>query len=629
MRTRPVLSLILCGLPLICAPVLADDTEPEMVVVTATRVPTRQSQLASSVTVITADEIASKQEVTLPDVLKDVPGLNLVQTGGPGGLTSVFMRGTNSNHTKVLIDGIDVSDPSSATGTYDFGQMLAGTIDRVEVLRGPQSGLYGSDAIGGVINIITRSGEGPPKLEASAEGGSFDTFNQTGSLMGSEGGFHYTANVEHFHSGATPVTPLDLLAPGEKRNDDYYDNLTGSTKLGYFFGNGLDLGLVARQTSTQLRFTGDDYNVPPYTGVPDATQSESDTSETYARAFAHLVSSDGALDQTLDFAYTRKRTASYSPDVAFSLDTGERRKVDLQEIVKATRSQTVVFGAEYARDEITEPLSVSDSIASGYAELQSRLWGGLSSAINVRYDDNNLFGGKTTYRVAPTYTIEATGTQIRASWGTGFKAPTLSELYQSFPAYNFFANPDLKPETSEGYDVGIEQALGAQARIGVTYFDNHLRNLIDDNATFTSYANVGRATTSGIESFITYQPWKPLSLRIDYTYTQAIDDILDEELERRPKHKASVDASWQVTHQLALDATVLTLSSWFDVTRDSLVPYATAPGYTTVNLAAHYDFTTQLRLYARVDNLLDRHYEDPLGFLQPSLGVYGGVDVKL
>ncbi|MGH8211449.1 MAG: TonB-dependent receptor, partial [Steroidobacteraceae bacterium] len=205
----------------------ADEDTAAAVVVTATRIPTPEAEVASSITVVTADDIAAKQNQTLPDVLKDVPGLNVVQAGGPGAQTSVFMRGTNSNHTKVLVDGIDVSDPSNPSDSFDFGQFLAQDIQRVEVLRGPQSGLYGSDAIGGVINIITKSGAGPVHFNASAQGGSFSTFNQTGGVSGSDGPFHYTANVEHLHSGATPVTPLDLLPSGVPRIDDYYDNLTG------------------------------------------------------------------------------------------------------------------------------------------------------------------------------------------------------------------------------------------------------------------------------------------------------------------------------------------------------------------------------------------------------------------
>src|SRR5208283_6019264 len=200
-------ALALLGILLVC-PVrvsIADDinalAEPvalPTVVVTPTRLPTPESEVGSSITVITEEDIQRKQERTLPDALADVPGLNVVQTGGPGGQTSVFIRGTNSNHVKVLIDGIDVSDPSNPSQSFDFGQLLTGDIERIEVLRGPQSGLYGSDAIGGVISITTKSGSGPPKLTATVEGGSFGTFNQRTSLSGSQDNFNYAFNIQHF-----------------------------------------------------------------------------------------------------------------------------------------------------------------------------------------------------------------------------------------------------------------------------------------------------------------------------------------------------------------------------------------------------------------------------------------------
>lgn len=628
---RKPLSFPWCGLFVISA--FADaahsaaSDSPDTVIVGATRVPTPEAQVASSVTVITAEEISARQERSLADVLKDVPGLNVVRTGGPGGQTSVFVRGTSSNHTKVLVDGIDVSDPSSAGTSFDFSQFLTLDIERVEVLRGPQSGLYGSDAIGGVINIVTKRGSGPAQVSASAEGGSFATFNQTGDIRGSVDKFHYSADVEHFHSGATPVTPLNLLAPGETRNDDYYDNLTTATKLGYDVTRMFDVSLVGRYTDAHLRETGDDFSTFP--SFPAAQQTPINTAEYYGRASAHLVLFDGFLDQTLGVAYTHKRTLTLEPAFPAGLATGKRIKIDWQGALKFSPAHTLVVGAEHARDQISEPISAANNIESGYAELQSRFSDSFFSAINTRYDTNDRFGSKVTYRVAPAYLIPGTGTKLKASVGSGFKAPTLSELFQDFPPF-FFANPNLRPETSTGYDAGVEQASEGEAiRAGVTYFYNRIRNLITTAASGITSANIGRAHTDGVESFIAYNPIKAITLRADYTYTQATDDESGEELIRRPKHKAVLNAGWQATAALSLNANVLALGSWIDGNRDFSIPRLSAPSYTVVNLAASFDIDPHFTVFGRVDNLFDRQYQDPVGFLQPRIGAFVGIRARL
>ena len=608
----------------------ADETNSETVVVTATRIPTPESEVASSMTVITADDVAAKQSQTLTDLLKDAPGLNLVQSGGPGAQTSIYMRGTNANHTKVLVDGIDVSDPSSPQGTFDFSQFLTQDIQTVEILRGPQSGLYGSDAIGGVINIITRGGQGPTQFSATAQGGSFDTFNQGAGVSGSSEGFHYSANLEHFHSGSTPVTPLDLLSPGEPRNNDYYDNLTGSTKLGFDVTKNFDLGLVARYTDSHLRLTGDD----PFTfpSTPEAQQSASNTHQFYTRATAHLLTFEGTLEQTLGVAYSRVDSSDFTPpaDGPPTYFSGERLKADWQGNIKLAPTQTLVLGAEHERDEIRSPVANDLSIDSGYAELQSGFGDAFFDTLSVRYDDNDRFGGKVTYRVAPLYVIKETGTRLKASLGSGFKAPTLDELFHDYPAFNFFANPNLKPETSLGYELGFEQTVAATTvSFGATYFHNNIRNLITDNADFTSYANIGRARTDGVESFVAYQPLKVLTLRLDYTYTEAIDEILNQELLRRPKHKGSLNVLWQATTKVSLDTRILAVGSWVDGNRDFSIPRLTAPGYTTVDVAAHYDINSKLALLARVSNLFNRRFENPIGFQQPGVGAYAGIKLQL
>ena len=607
-----------------------EDAELPSTVVTATRIPTPELQIASSVTVVTQEEIAARQIRTLPDLLKEVPGLNVVQSGGPGGLTSVFMRGTNPNHTKVLIDGIDVGDPSSSNAAFDFGQLLTSDIQKVEVLRGPQSGLYGSDAVGGVINVITKSGSGPAQFNAGIEAGSFDTFNQTAGLSGSVDKFHYAANFQHFHSGSTPVTPSDYLQPGQARINDYYDNLTGSTKLGYDVTDTFDLGLVARYTDSHLRFTGDNFAFFPSPSVPDTAQSDSNSKQYYTRATAHLVSFGGAFDQTLGAAYSNIKSHDFSPDGPTETDNfGARVKFDWQGIVTLPANEKLVLGAEHQHDSITTPISASTNIDSGYVELQSNFFDGFYDTLAVRYDDNNRFGSKVTYRFAPEYLIADSGTKIKASIGTGFKAPTLVELFQSFPDFFFFANPNLKPETDLGWDAGFEQALlNNSLRFGMTYFRINIKDLITSSADFSTWANIGRAKTQGVESFVTYQPIATLTFRLDYTYTQATDETTMLELLRRPKNKESLNTSWQATDRLSLNATVLSVGSRVDTNRDGSIPRLNAPGYTTVDLAAIYDLSSHWALTARASNLLNRHYQNPDAFDQPTLGAFAGIKAK-
>jgi vitamin B12 transporter len=233
---------------------------PPVLVTTPTRLPTPESEVGSSITVVPSEEIERKQERMLPDALQDVPGLNVVQTGGPGGTTSVFIRGANANQTKVFIDGIDATDP--ATGTFNFEHILTWDIDRVEVVRGPQSGLYGADAIGGVVNIITKQGLGPPQFGGSIEGGSFGTFNQNVGVRGSLDRFNYYVDFAYWNSSNPPVTPTDLLPLGRQANDNAYDNKTLSSRFGFNLADNFDIGLVTRYIDTSLLFTGDDFLGP-------------------------------------------------------------------------------------------------------------------------------------------------------------------------------------------------------------------------------------------------------------------------------------------------------------------------------------------------------------------------------
>jgi len=630
-------ALIALGLPALAQGIEIDvvsgnPNTSEYVVVGATRIPTPISEIASSVTVITAADIEARQQRSLPDVLRSVPGLNIVQTGGAGGQTALFLRGTNANHTKVLLDGIDMADPSTPSGAIDISKLLAGDIAKVEVLRGPQGALYGSDAIGGVVNIITKGGEGPMKITANLEGGSFDTFNQGGSVSGSEGDFHYQATVQHFFSGATPVTPLNLLPPGQRRNDDFYNNVTTSTKLGYTVTDNFDVGFVGHYYNSLSKITGDAFDFVTFASFPSPIRTRISSIQYESRATAHLVLWDGRFDQTFGVAYGSTIVATQDPDNGDSRAIGDRVKLDWQGNVRVIDGQTVVLGAETARDALHPGLSfgfpstLSRGITTnaGFAELQSDFDFGLHNSVSIRYDDNSRFGNKTTWKIAPAWVIGET--KLKASAGTGFKAPALQQLYGTFGG-----NALLKPETSFGYDVGIEQSLFDGAVTGgVTWFQNNIKNLIVSGPAPTfKLLNVGRARTDGVESFVAWKAMDTLTLRADYTYTDALDAGTKLALLRRPRHKASIGGDWQATDDLSLNATLLYVGPQIDGNRDFSIPRLKMPDYVTIDLAASYKLTDKWSLFGRIENLTDTDYQSPDGFLRPRLGAYGGIKVNL
>jgi vitamin B12 transporter len=625
-RQTLVLLAVLLACPFQASAADDDTSSPPVslppVVVTPTRLPTPENEVGSSITVIPSEEIERKQERTLPDALKDVPGLNVIQTGGPGGQTSVFIRGANANQTKVFIDGIDATDP--ATGTFNFEHILTWDIDRVEIVRGPQSGLYGADAIGGVVNIITKTGTGPAQFGGSIEGGSFGTFNQNVGVKGSLDRFNYYVDFAHWNSSDTPVTPSDLLPLGRQAHDNAYDNKTLSSRFGITLADNFDIGLVTRYIDTSLLFTGDDF-----LGSEALRSTEADQ-QLFTRGTAHLVSFDGVFDQTVGLAYTKFNQRDFdpnTPDALASFFDGDRLKADWQGNLNLMPGQVLTLRAEHQRDEITVPIAeITDNAAM--IQLQSGFADRLFNAASVRYDNYDTFGGKTTFRVAPALLFPETDSKLKGSVGTGFKAPTLAELFQNFPSFNFFGNPNLKPETSIGFDLGFEQALlEKRLQFGATYFHNNIDNLININSTATSFENVGRATTYGAEAFLAYTPWEPLTLHADYTFLIAKDDILDQELLRRPKNKASLDAAWHITEKAVLSATLLYVGPWVDANRVGTVTGLQANGYTLVNLAGSYDLGNGVSAYARINNLLDRRYQNPIGFLQPGLGVYAGIRV--
>ena len=608
--------------------------------VSATGIATPLDQIASSVTVITAADIARSQRRTLPDVLSNVPGLNVVQTGGPGGQTAIFMRGTNSNHIKVLLDGIDVGDPSTPNGAIDLAHIATGDIERVEVLRGPQGGLYGANSIGGVISITTRKGEGPAKARATLEGGALGTFNQSAALSGARDRFDYAFSVAHLRSTNVDVTPAYVLPAGQAANPNSYDNMTYSTRLGAQVTDDLRVNLIGRYVDGRLKYTNDDPTTFPFT--PYATRSDYVSKSFFGRAEAVYAALDGRFINTVGVNIADNRRSNKDPNAnPATTNNGTRTAVNWRGEVAVAKGHTLVLGAERSIERADSqayamfggaPISYSarNGNTAGYVEMQSQFAGRFFIVGNMRIDDDDNFGSHTTWRVAPAFIVPGSETRLKGSYGTAFKAPTLYELY-GVGDFNYVGNPNLRPETSKGWEVGFEQPLfGDRLRFGVTYFRNDIKDLINSQTTpVNTYVNVGKAKTEGYEAFVDLKATDRLRFHADYTRTDATDEIANTELLRRPKHKANFTASYQASDALGLSASVVYVGPWMDFDRQGLwFTPRDFQGYTVVNIAASYAVNDKVTVFGRVDNLFDKRYEVPVGWNAPGVGVFGGIKVS-
>lgn len=603
------------------------DAAASVVSPTGTAVPVETT--AASVTVITSGEISAQQRRTATDLLMTVPGIQVVQTNGPGGQTSIFTRGTNSNHTKVLIDGVDVSDPSAPNRAFDVGQLLTFNLDRVEVLRGPQSGLYGADALGGVIAVYTKSGEkGPPKIEGLVEAGSFGTLNEAVGARGGVDNVTYSINGAHMYVGHSQVTPLDILPPGTPHKDNSYENWSTSAKLGIDITRDVTVNLAGRYMTSDLKFVGDHY-VWPTGFVPDAERSTQHTELMSGRAELVVRSFEGRVTSYIGangVGSTRDYTAPVSSPTTYK---GEREKYDWRSVVAIVPGTSLTLGADWQKESLdTADLAANESNTGGFAQLQTQPIRNLFLTGNVRLDDNEHFGRATTWRFSPAYVIEATGTKLKGNIGTAFKAPTLDQRFHDYPVYGFFANRDLKPEESTGYDAGFEQALFAgKAQFGAVYFHNAITNLIDYNGTYTTNINIGRASTSGVEAFFSADVTDDLRLRLDYTFTDAVDDDSGQQLLRRPKNKLTLSAGWRPMKQLLLTGSVGYIGEAADIDRVASTR-VTLPGYTLVNVGAEYEVNDNVTLFGRINNLFDKQYQPLAGFEGQGLAAFGGVKLR-
>jgi vitamin B12 transporter len=569
----------------------------------------------------------------LPDVLQSVPGINVVQANGPGGLTAVYTRGTNPNHTKVLLDGVDVSDPSSVDRSFDFSQLLALNLQRVEVLRGPQSGLYGADALGGAIVIYTKEGQkGPPVVQGLVEAGSFGTLNEAVGAGGSVDNVTYSVNGAHMYVGHTPVTPIEILEPGVPRNDNTYEASTTSAKFGIDLSRDVTVNLAGTYLNADLAYTGDHYDAN-FNARPDAVRSTQHTEMLAGRAEVVVRSFDGrvftyfganGLDNSRDYTSPTTGPASYY---------GNREKYDWRTVVGVAPGTLVTVGADWQKEYYsTAGFAASEEDAGGYFQLQTEPIHNLFLTGNVRGDSDQTFGEAITWRFSSAYVFDQTGTKLKANIGTAFKAPSLDDRFHNYPDFFFFANPNLRPEESLGWDAGFEQPLfNGKAQFGAVYFSNDITNLIQSGPIPGQFAytlfNIGQAKTQGVEAFVSADLTDRLRVRLDYTFTDAIDEITGLELLHRPRNKFTAIAGWRPINPLLLTGSVLYVGETADNDRVTF-NRITLPGYTVLRVAAEYELNSNMTLFGRIDNLTDTHYQNPAGFDATGIGVFGGVKLR-
>jgi vitamin B12 transporter len=595
------------------------EAESEGIVVSATRIETPEEESPASINVIRADDFEIKQTRRVADALREVPGLSVVQSGSPGALTSVFTRGLRSEHTQVLLDGIPVNQ--GLQGAFNFADLTTENIDRIEIVRGPQSTLYGPRALAGVIQIFTKRGSGTPTGEFSFEGGSNSTFRETLTSSGSAQQFDYSIG-------------LSRLDTDNERPNNQYRLSSGIANLGWSPNEQLRISSLFTYSLADL-------------GLPNTIFDP--------RPRDHFLTERWLIAPHIDFepvewwhhrlifSYDEERQVNDPNDDGFVGPTRAlftRATVDYQNDLKPASWLTLTSGFFYSHVDAgqerpfvsqlfgPQPTFISDETEETSVFLQASVtpFKGLNFVAGGRYDHFNQFGDVWTYRFAGSYLIAKTDTHLHASVATGFSPPSSQDKI-------FGNNFGLDPERDLGWDIGLEQRFcEGRVAIGLTYFHNDLSNVIGFNGLFETL-NLGAAETQGVEAELRITPVADLTLMATYTYLDArntsaadITQLPGARLPRRPRNEAYISASYLWCKKLRT-----TIEAKFVNAREEINfggPNFDIEDYSFANFAAEYEINPHLKIFARVDNLTNEHYSEVFGF--PALGraFYGGAKVS-
>ena len=612
------------------------------VVVSATRTQTSTLELANSVTVIDSAEIANRNSSNVFDLLKNEYGVSYTRQGGPGTLSNINIRGGNSSYTLVLVDGIEVNLNNDPSNFYDFASLSTDNVQSIEILRGPQSTLYGSNSLAGVINVITKKGIGKPSFSLLSEAGSYKTFKNTLGMNGNVSDFNYSVTLGRAESEGFSAASEKY---GNTEKDGYRkDNI--SARLGYDFTETAQLNLLMSYNNSKSDY---DQTAGKFGDDPTYIFNQEEFSFRGEGKFDLL---DGKWNQKIGasiFRNVRKYNFDYSKFNAAASNSsydGRKIKIDWQNNFNLLENHLLTFGIENISEaavseyfyfsqffnyESLFPQKKSNTFGT-YLQDQLKIGQSFFSTLGVRFDNHDKFGSVFTYRFAPAYIIWETGTKLKATFGSGFKTPSLFNLYD--PAYG---NLDLNPEESIGFDAGVEQFLANDLlSIGVTYFQNNYKDLIGFDQSFKAI-NVNKAKTNGVETYLTAQMFDKLKIKLNYTYTNAKDESegLDDDerkLIRRPEHKVGSYLSYNFSPKANANVEVIYIGEQDDLVFDNLTFTSSRTQldpYILLNFSAHYQLLEFLRFNLRLENILDSDYEEVCGYATPGFSIYGGIKLSL
>jgi len=603
------------------------------VVVTATKIETPAEQLGAAVTVVPGDDVQKYHYETVEDVLRSVPGVEIRRSGGLGKISNISIRGANSNQVQVLVDGVRVKSPT--TGQADLSDISPDLIERVEVIRGPQATLYGADAIGGVVNIITKKGKGPFSATAEGGAGNYDTYTGRGWAGGTYSLFDYSASISHLESN------------GQFQNDSSDKNAVNlrlGVSLPWDSSVAFSLRWVRSETGLPVKFVSTSPLPLPIVPIIDVNNRQ--TSETWVFALNGKTKPYSWWESEVRLGrYTNSVNFVDLPDPAatcpFSscefpgrFDVG-RWEAEVLNHFHIGPWSTSSVGLEY-RDESGEaqgatPFNASSHTRAAFFQQQLRFLDRLFMVGGFRVEDNSVFGTHWTERGSLAYLIRAWGTKIHGGAGSGFRAPTFNDLF--FPG---FADSTLQPETSFSWDVGVDQKLWKdRIRLGLTYFRNDFTNLISfefaSTAPFVRGTNVGKAWARGWEFVGEADLLDTLTASLNYTFTGSKNRQTDRPLAREPRHRWNIGLTWHPIPRLELFSQVQVVSEQFEPTGGTDGVYNS--GHVTLDMGGtwrlfeRFAYIQSVDLWARIQNLTNEHYAEVRGF--PALGINALAGIRM